>query len=191
MNQEQIRKYFESSKLGPAPEMPAFDLELNAAGKPLGVGRVYSFLLRISISINAILLTIFLGIAFFSILYRSPLFRIVGHISAFAVLAVMQIVTLLLWIVSGIKGPMLYIYAQFWFGGRYFQSICSLIPFSLIFLFIILRTLKDIYISKRAALFLLSANCIMPMLLILRFGEYFHFLFRILQSIYFHLIYAR
>ena len=190
MNQEQIRKYFESSNLSSA-KMPAFDHELDAAGRPLGVGRVYFFLLQISIIINTLLLTVFLGIAFSSILYHSPLFRIIGHISAFLALAIMQIITLLLWIVSGIKEPMLFVYIQFWSGSRYFQSICSLVPFTLIFLLIILRTLKDTYISKRTTLFLLSANCIIPLLLILRFGEYFHFLFRILQSIYFHSIYAR
>ena len=168
LDQQQLRELFERSKRGPMPEMPrpTFDVELDTKGRVLGTGpeRIYAVLVPILFPITMGLLTICCGIILKAFIFHSPLFRLMGSISALAILTIAQVITLIVWLVSGVKGPMAYIHAQFWFGSSTFQCVCSLVPIGLIVLVIALKTYKHIYLSKEALMVLVGVNVFVSLL---------------------------
>lgn len=135
--------------------------ELDSRGRAVGTGpvRFYkSLLLPVIITLNITLLTVFSGVAFKGVILHSPLFSLLGGITAFVVLVISQVVSLLFWVITGIKGSFDFLSYRLSFGRGAFQSICSLIPFSLVLLYIILKTLKLVHVSEKKAVILLAVN---------------------------------
>jgi len=175
MKKDKLRRLFEDKNIGGVPEMSGynFNQELDEKGRVLGRGpeRFYPSLLTILMVLNILLLAMYLGYQFRQIILQSPLLIFIGHISAFIVLVIFLIATFIYWIVSGTKEPMLYVYSRLMFGTEVFQSVCSLIPISFIISVILLKALKKMYVSKKAAVVLLFVNCAIALILITFISE--------------------
>lgn len=161
-----LKEIFEGMKTTPKPEQH-FDKELDIKGRVLGTGpeRYYYIFAPLFFLINITLLTIFFGSAFREFFLHSPLLNLLGKVSALLTLIIAQVATFLFWLITGIKTPMHYIYSHFPFGSKNFQSFCSLMPFSLTVLIILLRSYKEIYVSRKIAITLLIINIIIALLL--------------------------
>jgi hypothetical protein len=84
MNQNFFEKLINNNMSGSTPDLPDLDCELNYRGKAIrpDFNKAYLTIVNLLIFLNFILLSIFLGICFKSIILHSPILKFIGCLTA-------------------------------------------------------------------------------------------------------------
>ena len=131
-----------------------FGVELDSKGKILNDAQGYLLktLNIMGFSGVLILATIVIGVIFRQAFWGSPLLMVFGHIVSFVILIVAQAGTTIWWFITGIKGPMEFIYSALPFGTAQLKASVCIMPFTIVILVIVIRVYYKVYITKKMAL---------------------------------------